>query len=84
MPKAGRKRSWHAPFDADFSRADIGQEILAGVMGWQTVVTSLEFCECRIPGLQRWYLVWIFLRIRFENVSGWDGTAPVATTGWYQ
>lgn len=45
MRTAGRRRSWNAPFLSDLGKAEIGQEILAGVMGWQTVVTSLEFCE---------------------------------------
>lgn len=38
-------RSWRYPFGAITSREDIGREVLAGILGWLTVVSSVGFCE---------------------------------------
>lgn len=72
MRASGRRRSWTAPFVSDLGRAEIGQEILAGVMGWQTVVISLEFCEYRMQGIMAQMNTWY----EYEYLFG-VSSAPV-------
>lgn len=40
-----RTRSWKDPFLLSTKRTNIGQEVLAGVIGWMTVASSVAFCE---------------------------------------
>ena len=57
MQMVGRRRSSKAPILPDLDRVEIGQEVIAGVMGWQTVVTSLESCEYRIHRVISWLVM---------------------------
>lgn len=43
----GRARTLKDPFALSAKHATVGLEVLAGVMGWMTVVSSVAFCEFR-------------------------------------
>lgn len=49
MPEVGsprfRARTLKDPFSLRAKRTDVGREVLAGIMGWMTVVSSVAFCE---------------------------------------
>lgn len=40
-----RERSLRSPFGLRAHKTDATREIIAGFLGWMTVVTSLSFCE---------------------------------------
>lgn len=52
-PPRNRIRTWKDPFALSAKHADFRQEVLAGVLGWMTVVSSVAFCE--------WTLVHVYM-----------------------
>lgn len=70
----GRTPTLKDPFSLHGRHTDVKQEILAGIMGWMTVVSSVAFCEF-------WFSADVFLMVFNSNEQRSD--QPTTRIGLY-